>query len=462
MPLEYPEPFPAVPTLAEWTALWSLWDNITTSMIPPNMLHVAPIDLRHRCLFYFGHIPTFLDIHLTRILRKIGNKREEEGHTGPVYFKDLFERGIDPSVDDPSQIHVVQPHSEVPTKDEDWPSLETVLGFRDRVRARLIRVYEEYSVANKESLDPTVRDFDRQLARVLWMTWEHEAMHAETLLYMLIQKAGEPGGTLPPKGFLPPAWDVLQKKAGWSADVTAAPTVTIEPTTVFLGHDDIEADDSTAKMEQRYEFGWDSENPKREAQITSPIRIETRPVLNGEFYAYWKGVGEDSLPAQWTKDDEGNIMVRTLYGPVPLSVAKNWPFIGSYDELQAYATSKGGRLPSEPELRHYVDVYGDSDESNVGFKNWHPIPPKLPESGQRGHNGGVWEWTSTIWDTHEGFQKSILYPGFSSDFFDGQHHAVLGASYATVPRIAQRRSFRNWYQHNYRYAWIGGRVVYDI
>lgn len=101
-----PPLLPAVPTLAEWSSLWSLWDTITLGMIPKSMLLTKPIDLRHKCLFYLGHIPAFLDIHLTRILRKEGRRKEREGHTEPVYFKDIFERGIDPHVDDPSVIHV--------------------------------------------------------------------------------------------------------------------------------------------------------------------------------------------------------------------------------------------------------------------------------------------------------------------------------------------------------------------
>jgi hypothetical protein len=29
-------------------------------MIPRNLLHVKPIDLRHKCLFYIGHIPAYV------------------------------------------------------------------------------------------------------------------------------------------------------------------------------------------------------------------------------------------------------------------------------------------------------------------------------------------------------------------------------------------------------------------
>lgn len=84
------------------------------------------------------------------------------------------------------------------------------------------------------------------------------------------------------------------------------------------------------------------------------------------------------------------------------------------------------------------------------------------ERNEAPHNGGIWEWTSTIMDRHPGYQSSVLYPGYSSDFFDGKHHVVLGGSFATVPRLAQRRSLRNFYQHNYPYAWVGARVAYDV
>lgn len=38
----------------------------------------------------------------------------------------------------------------------------------------------------------------------------------------------------------------------------------------------------------------------------------------------------------------------------------------------------------------------------------------------------------------------------------------IGGSYATIPRLAERRTLRNYYQHNYPYAWVGARVAYDV
>ena len=150
----------SIPTRQEWATLWKYWDLVTLDMIPEHMLHSKPIDLRHKCLFYLGHIPTFLDIHLTRIT--------DGKHTEPEHFKDIFERGIDPHVDDPTKIH---DHSAVPEKDEEWPVLREILDFRDRVRARLLALYDD--------IDSGKRVLSRRFGRILWMTFEHEAFHVE-------------------------------------------------------------------------------------------------------------------------------------------------------------------------------------------------------------------------------------------------------------------------------------------
>ncbi|KAF9452919.1 DUF323 domain-containing protein [Macrolepiota fuliginosa MF-IS2] len=452
-----------VPARQDWENMWALWDYVTLRMIPPSMLHEKPIDLRHVCLFYLGHIPTFLDIHLSRLLG--------EPHTEPEEYKYIFEvsehkilgsqdliraqRGIDPDVDNPTQCH---PHSEVPANLEDWPSLSDILYFQDRVRARLMSLYD--------SLDSGKLLLTRKMGRALFMTLEHEGLHVETLLYMLLQRAGT--GTIPPPGFLEPDWKSL------AADWEAAPgplskTVTLGPETITLGHDDAEAEDAhpdKVRDIKNYEYGWDNEHPKREVEVQR-FEISWRPVTNGEFYEFFLGQGMDKieLPASWVVED-GVVQVRTLYGPVPMDVARHWPFMASYDHLSTYAMVKGGRLPTEPELRLFYDKFhfGYEGGANVGFRNWHPLPATTGgvRNGGKGDNGGVWEWTSTVFDKTEGFVPSELYPGYSMDFFDDKHQVVLGGSYATIPRLSERRSMRNWYQRNYPYPWVGGRIVYDL
>ncbi|KAJ3484867.1 hypothetical protein NLJ89_g11947 [Agrocybe chaxingu] len=90
-----------IPSIDEWKTLWANWDLITLKMIPPSMLHQKPIDLRHKCLFYIGHIPTFLDMLISK---SIGGEATE-----PKWFWKIFERGIDPHVDDPNHCHVHLP-----------------------------------------------------------------------------------------------------------------------------------------------------------------------------------------------------------------------------------------------------------------------------------------------------------------------------------------------------------------
>lgn len=56
-----------------------------------------------------------------------------------------------------------------------------------------------------------------------------------------------------------------------------------------------------------------------------------------------------------------------------------------------------------------------------------PMPTVRDSDGQmlHGHNGGVWEWTSTKFDGYDGFVPSKLYPGYSADFFDDKHWVVV-------------------------------------
>jgi len=141
------------------------------------------------------------------------------------------------------------------------------------------------------------------------MTFEHEALHAETLLYMLLQRAGT--GTVPPAGFIAPNWEALS--TSWeAASVPKEVTITLGPTTISLGHDDNEEEDLVAKDVKEHEFGWDNEHPKVQVEV-GEFRIEWRPITNGQFYEFYKGYqGETPLefPGSWVKSDNGEIRVR--------------------------------------------------------------------------------------------------------------------------------------------------------
>jgi hypothetical protein len=104
--------------------------------------------------------------------------------------QDIFDRGIGPDVDDPIQCRVgccaqsscshppQQPVPDVPENDGDWPSHATILDFKKRVNARLSSLYAE--------LESGTRHLTRKVARVLFMSLEHEAWHTEVGIYIII------------------------------------------------------------------------------------------------------------------------------------------------------------------------------------------------------------------------------------------------------------------------------------
>ena len=116
---------------------------------------------------------------------------------------------------------------------------------------------------------------------------------------MLLQRAGT--GTIPPEGFIPPAWDILAES--WdTAPKPSSTTVTLGPTTNTMGHDDEEANDASTDVDG-YEFGWDNEHPRRDVHVGA-FRIEWRPVTNGEFHEFYFNAGGKDMknvhyPASW-------------------------------------------------------------------------------------------------------------------------------------------------------------------
>jgi formylglycine-generating enzyme required for sulfatase activity len=144
--------------------------------------------------------------------------------------------------------------------------------------------------------------------------------------------------------------------------------------------------------------------------------------------------------------------------PMPLE----WPVYVTYDQARAFASWKGMRLPSETEFHRYA--YGASPEpegGNLDFSRWDPVPVAAgPLNGfgisQSVSNG--WEWTSTVFAPFDGFQPFPFYPGYSANFFTGEHYVLKGASPLTARKLA-RPSFRNWFRHDYPYMYGTFRLV---
>ena len=165
-----------------------------------------------------------------------------------------------------------------------------------------------------DDLDSGNMELTRKIGRVLFMTLEHEALHAETLLYMLLQRAGT--GTIPPPEFTTPPWKSL--KSTWDElPPLRSPTVTLGPASISLGHDDKEHQDEDESVRgelQGHEFGWDNEHPQRKVEVNR-FEISWRPVTNGEFHKFYTSGGSEKVdfPASWVQDG-GVIKVRISLG----------------------------------------------------------------------------------------------------------------------------------------------------
>lgn len=437
-------PAHCLPTIHEWQQLWRAWDLITTTVLNHDtMLFERPIALRHPFIFYLGHIPGFLDVQLSR--HHVDAEISDAALTEPREFSDIFERGIDPDMDDPTQCH---PHSEVPEEDAGWPAVKDILAYQQKVRNRLERLLFHWDAEGYRSGDASWIQTRKRAARVVWMCFEHEAMHIETLLYMLVQSPN-----------VQPPQHVSTAFASDPSTLGEAPWIDVPGARVVIGHDDDETADASDATPV-HEFGWDNEHPQRTVDV-SAFRIQTRPVTNGEYLAFLKDTRSTAWPASWIEHSQ-KLCVKTVFGPRPMDECRQWPAQLSYNEANAYASHYGWRIPTEHELLRFRDHAETLDvpkkSANVGFVSWHPTNV---DNDYVHTVGDVWEWTSSIWDQYPGYQQSQTYPGYSADFFDGKHHTVLGGSWATHPRMAERRSFRNWYQAGYPYVFSGFRCCQD-
>ncbi|KAI8324090.1 hypothetical protein GQ54DRAFT_296376, partial [Martensiomyces pterosporus] len=409
--------FSTIPTRGEWEHLWAAWDALSLSVIPQDKLLERAINLRHPFVFYLGHLPAFADIQMAAA--------DGAPLTEPKAFAQWFERGIDPNVEDFSICHS---HSEIP---DAWPPNEDILAYRDRVRDRIRKWASSYEESVKNGQAVSI-----DAARHVWMVFEHEAMHIETMLYMVLQLA--PSDIRPPVVCSIPTSRGAQPSESWI-------TYKGQPAVTLGLLQDSEALLAGKQLPPGHVFGWDNESPAGTVSV-NPFTIRTQPITNGEYMGFLRavsaaphGVSVDSLvPKSWVvlglqdsqpgashpkgcglADDYG---VRTVVGAPSIfsTEAGLWPVFVSQKQAAAYAKWCGKRLPSEAEWTHASRSYhlaralsanntkikyndfGDVDsylesafsqhgtkasgclqqpydahvpsDANIGFAHWHPLP----------------------------------------------------------------------------------------
>jgi len=426
---------PATPTLrARLETAWDHSDRLF-EWLEPRALLERPIRLRQPFLFYLGHLPAFAWNQLGRAA--FGHASVRPG------FDTLFERGIDP------------PDTQDDAGDDAgaWPRLDEVLAYRDAVR---------------RALRPLLHD--PALAAAAAMTFEHELMHHETLLYMMLRL---PHGLKRPPRELPPF--VFEG---------AAPATRVS---VPAGLAQLGAGPGTLP------FGWDNEFPACEVAVPE-FRIDTTAVRNGQFLEFVRAGGYEDrrlwseeawrwtqrrsqrTPPFWNTAPDG-WSCRTLFSDVPLERVLDWPVYVSWAEANAYARLNGGRLPTEaeyhraaygagagaPPLHPWGDEPPAGERGNFGLRHFAPTPVGCHPAGASAWGiqdlvGNGWEWTSSVFAPFPGFEAHRGYAGYSADFFDGRHYVLKGASWATDDQLL-RRSFRNWFQPHYPHVFSQFRTV---
>ena len=381
----------------------------------PEAYYDRPIPLRNPIVFYEGHLPAF---NINTVIKLIQQRRGIDDH-----YEKLFERGIDPDSADG-----------VKNPTDVWPGRNCVQDYGRTADARIEEALGEI-----------------EFEQASWAILEHEQMHQETLLYMFHEMAYErKNARAPLSAYGDPRLATGDRRPA---------TVRIPAGEVTLGcGDDI--------------FGWDNEFPAHRLFVKD-FTIDRYNVTNGEFLEYLTATGAPA-PHFWLKRD-GEWFYRGMFELVPLPL--DTPVYATQDEAAAYAKWRGARVPTEAEyhraafgtpsgeerLYPWGNELPDATRGNFGFTHWDPVPVGSYPAGASAwgvHDlvGTGWEWTSTVFDGFDGFKPMECYPVYSADFFDGEHYVMKGASPATAFELI-RRSFRNWFRHNYPYVYATFRCA---
>jgi iron(II)-dependent oxidoreductase len=313
-------------------------------------------------------------------------------------FDKLFERGIDP-----------EPGKAPSDTAADWPGRRELEAYNARTR----RWVDEH--------------LDRITPSLLQMVVEHRLMHAETLTYLI--------HNLPDEHKLGPKPRV---------DVRPAPLNSM-----------IRIPAGVATLGKPAEgFGWDNEHLAHDVPVPE-FGILKYKVTNGEYLEF---VREGGSPSAFWRREGGEWMWRGMFGLLPLPL--DWPVWVTWNQADAYAKWRGKSLPSEAQW-HRAASKASAPHDNFGFHNWDPVPVNLqPNGSPQQLTGNGWEWTRDVFAPFPGFKAHPYYPGYSSDFFDGQHYVMKGASPRTA-ELLTRPTFRNWFRPEYPYMFAGFRLVED-
>ena len=188
-------------------------------------------------------------------------------------------------------------------------------------------------------------------------------------------------------------------------------------------------------------FAYDNERPRHIVDVPA-FRIAARPVTNASWLSFTEGGGYERR--EWWSDEgwawkqEYDITEqgRGAGGDPSAPVCHV-----SWFEADAFARSRGARLPTEIE--------------------WEKAATWDHRTGQRldALTGSVWQWTASEFNGYPGF-VAHPYREYSEVFFGKGYRVLRGGSWATPPRVATP-TFRNWDLPERRQIFAGLRLATD-
>ncbi len=239
------------------------------------------------------------------------------------------------------------------------------------------------------------------------------------------------------------------------------------------------------------DFAYDNERPRHRLGVQH-FAIGCVPITNATFLTFaegggyerrewwsdegwaWKEEYDITRPSGWTADHRSEWRLGKLE---PLSPHRPVVHV-SWFEADAFARSRGLRLPSEAEWEKAATW--DQESAHARRYPWGDQPPRpgveanvdvlgggtapagsytagRSPSGCLGMIGDVWEWTASEFSGYPGF-AAHPYREYSEPFFERGFRVLRGGSWATSARVATP-TFRNWDFPQRRQIFAGFRVA---
>lgn len=322
------------------------------------------------------------------------------------------------------------------------PPLEHVLRFRDAIEDRVA------TLLDSGALSPRLEQF-------VEIGLHHEQQHQELLLTDLKHAFS--------RNVLRPVY----------REGVAAPSGRHVPALGWIGFED--GVYAVGRERDESGFAFDNESPRHRVFL-EPFEISDRVITNREFIEFiddggydrselWLADGWDQsqregwrAPLYWERDASGWRHF-TLGGMQPVDPAAPVTHVSLY-EADAFATWRGGRLPTEFEWEAAVadrPVRGNFIETD----RYAPSPAGAIDGPREQFFGDGWEWTQSSYSPYPGYRREAGPLGEYNGKFMCNQYVLRGGS-CVSPQSHLRSTYRNFFYPGSRWQFATIRLVRSL